>query len=131
MQPQHDALQQQHRVRVLGLGQRGALGVAQPAQQLAALRVHDAERVGQPGRRCRDQLEMELGQVWFGPAHLGEPLGDALLAVRGQRVHLAVLPVRQALRPLGGHQARLFEPGQGDIDVPGVQRLPQRAQRLA
>ena len=53
------------------LGHRGALGLAQPAQQLAALRVDDGQRVGQPGRRGRDQLEVELRQVGLGPAHVG------------------------------------------------------------
>ena len=113
------------------LGHRGALGVAQPAQQLAALRVHDAERVGQPGRRRRHQLEMELRQVGLGPTHLRQPLGDPLLAVGGQHVHLAVRPVRQPFRPVGGHQPRLLQPAQGDVDLPGVQGLPQRAQRVA
>jgi hypothetical protein len=51
-------LQQQRRVRTLRLGHGGALGGAQPAQQLAALGVDDGERVGEPGRRGRDQLEV-------------------------------------------------------------------------
>ena len=63
--------------RAVGLGHGGALGVAQPAQQLAALGVDDAERVGQPGGGRRHQLEVELGQVGLGPAHLGEPLTRA------------------------------------------------------
>ena len=69
-------------VRAVRLGHRGALGVAQPAQQLAALGVDDGQRVGQPGRRGSDQLEVELREVGLGPAHLGQPLGDPLLAGR-------------------------------------------------
>ena len=93
LEPEHDALQQQRRVRAVRLGHRGALGVTQPAQQLAALGVDDGQRVGQPGRRGRDQLEVELREVGLGPAHLGHPLGDPLVAVGGQRVHLAIRPV--------------------------------------
>ena len=90
LEAEHDALQQQRGVRVVRLGHRRALGVAQTAQQLTPLRVHDRERVRQPGRRRRDQLEMELRQVGLGPAHLRQPLGDSLLTGRGQRIDLAV-----------------------------------------
>ena len=50
------------------LGEGGPLGVPQPAEQLPALRVDDAHRVGQPGRRGRDQLEVKFRQVGPGPA---------------------------------------------------------------
>ena len=68
LQPQHQALQQQPGLGPAGFRHRGALGVPQPEQQLAALRVHDRKRVGQPGRRGRDQLEVELGRA--GPGQL-------------------------------------------------------------
>ena len=66
-----------------------------PAQQLAALRADD--RSGSASlAAAATSLEMELGQVGFGPAHLRQPLADPLLPRRGQPVHLAVRPIRQS-----------------------------------
>ena len=113
------------------LGHRRPLRVAQPAEQLATLGVHDRDRVRQSSRRGRDQLEMELRQVRPGPADLGEPVGHPLLPGRGQRVHLPVRPVGQPGRLLGGHQPRLLQPGERDVDLPGVHRVAHRAERLA
>jgi hypothetical protein len=113
------------------LGHGGALGVTQPAQQLAALGVDNGERVGQPRRRGRDQLEIELREVGSWPTHLGDPLGDSLLAVGGKRVHLAIRPVGAIGRPLDRDQAGLFQPGQRDIDLPSVHRVTERAERVA
>jgi len=94
------------------------------------LRVHDGQRVSQARGRGSDQLEVEFRQVGPGPAHLSEPAGDPLLAGRGQCVHLAVRPVRQSGRLLRCHQARLLQPGQRDVDLPVVHRVPERAERL-
>ena len=33
-------------------------------------------------------------------------------------------------RPLARHQARFFQPAQGDLDLPGVHCIPERAERL-
>ena len=101
---------------------------AQPTQQLAALRVHNGERVSQPGRRGRDQLEMELREVGLGPAHLRQPLRHPLLAVRSQGVHLAVRPVNHRGRPLRHRQPGLLQPGKRDVDLPRVHRVPDRAE---
>src|SRR6266540_2772000 len=94
---------------------------------------HDARghEVGQPSRRGRDQLEMKLRQVRPWPAHLGDPLGDSLLAVGGERVHLAIRPVGAIGRPLDRQQASPFQPGQRDVDLPSVHRVTQRAERVA
>ena len=113
-----------------GSAMRGALRVPQPAQQLAALRVDDGQRIGQPGGRRGDQLEMELGQVGLGPADLGQPVGHPLLPGRGQLVDLAVRPVRRPGGRLGGDQPGLLQPGQRDVDLAGVHRLAERAERL-
>jgi hypothetical protein len=112
------------------LGHRGALGITEPAQQLPALRVDDGQRVSEPPGRGRDQLEVELRQPGTGPAGAGDPAGDLLLAGGGQRVHLAFGPVRQSGRLLAGDQARLLQPAQGDVDLPGVHGVPGRAERL-
>jgi hypothetical protein len=74
---------------------------------------------------------MKLRRGGTGPAHLREPPGDPLLAIRGQRVNLPVWPIRQSSRPPAPHQARFFQPGQRDVDLPGVQRVPERAEHLA
>ena len=73
LQPEHDAFQQQPGRRAVRLGHRGALGIPQAAQQLAALRVDDGQGVGEPGRRGRDQLEMEFRQAGPRPAHVSDP----------------------------------------------------------
>jgi DNA-binding PadR family transcriptional regulator len=106
------------------------LGISQPAQQLAALPIDDGKRVSQAGLRGRDQLQMEFRQIGPGPAHLREPVGDPLLTGRGQLVHLAVGPVREPGRMLGGDQARLLQPREGHVDLPRVQGVPERAERL-
>jgi len=94
-----------------------------------ALPVDDGEGVGQPGPRGRDQLEVELREVGARPGHLGDPIGDPLLAARGQRVHLAI-PVRAFGGLLDRQQAGLFQPGQRDVDLSGVHRLAERAERV-
>ena len=101
LQPQGHALEHQPGGRAVRLLHRGPLRVAQQPEQLAALSVDDRQRVGQPRRRRRDQLEMEFRQGGPGPGHLGKPAGDPLLSGRGQRVDLAVRPVRQPGRLLG------------------------------
>jgi Methyltransferase domain len=96
--PEHDALQQQGGVAAVRLGYRGALRVPQPTQQFPTLGTDDAQRIGKPGRSRRDQLQVEFRQVG---------------------------PVGQAGRVLPGHQPALLQPGQRDIDLPGVHRVPE------
>ncbi len=79
-----------------GSARAAGCGVPQPAEQLPALRVDDAHRVGQPGRRGRDQLEVKFRQVGPGPADLGEPVGHPVPSGGGQGVHFPVRPVGQA-----------------------------------
>ena len=73
---------------------------------------------------------MKFGQVGAWPADVAQPVGDTLLAGRGQLVHLAVRPFRQPRRRLRGHQARLLQPGQRDVDLTVVHPVAERAERL-
>jgi hypothetical protein len=93
LQAQHDAFEQQRGVRAVRLGHRGALRVPQPPQQLAALRVDDRDRIGEPAAAAAMSLRWNSARSGFGPAHLGQPAGDPLLPGRRQRVDLAVRPV--------------------------------------
>ena len=75
--------------RAIGFGHRRPLHVPKAPQQFPALGVDDADRVREPGLGRGDELQVELGQVGLGPADLGEPFGDPLLAGRGELVDLA------------------------------------------
>ena len=75
-----------------------------------------ADRVGQPGLRRGDQLQVELGQVRLRPAHLRQPLGHPLLAGRVSAVHLAVGAL--AARPSARRdEAGLLQPAERDVDL--------------
>jgi glyoxylase-like metal-dependent hydrolase (beta-lactamase superfamily II) len=126
LKSKRDAFEQQCRVRAVRLVHRRALNVPQLVQELPALGVDDADRVGQPGGRRRDELQVELGEVGPRPGHLREPLTDALLAQGGEHVDLAV-SVRCAAGLIQRDESGLLEPAEGHIDLTGVQRLPERA----
>ena len=131
LQPEHDPLQQQRCLRALRLCHRRALRVPQAAQQLAALRIDDRDWIGESGRCRGQQLEVEFSKVRLWPADLGDPLGDALLSLRRQRVDLAIRAVRAAGGSLAHHLASLLQPGQRDVDLPVVHRVTERAECLA
>jgi len=84
-----------------------ALGRSSPP-----LPVDDADRVGQSSLSRDDELQVELGQIGLGPAHLRQPLGHPLLARGRELVDLAVRTIGGA----GGLLAR---------DQPGLLQAPE------
>lgn len=75
---------------MIGLSQRGLLGLSEPPQELSALPLDDREGVGQARGRRGYQLQVELGEIGPWPAHLVEPLEDAAPPGLGQVVDLAL-----------------------------------------
>jgi hypothetical protein len=98
---------------------------------VAGTAFHNDDRVGQLRRGNRDQLEMELGEIWLRPADLTQPGHDPLMTGGRQRVHLAVTPRRRPRRPLALHKPRLLQPGQHDVDLTVIHRLTKRSKRVA
>ena len=76
-----------------------------------------------------DELQVELGEVGLRPADLGEPLADALLAEGGEHVDLALAIPRRGV-PVEADQAGLLQPTEDDVDLAGVQRLAEGAERV-
>ena len=106
--------------------------VPQPPQQFMVLRVDHGQRVGQPRRRCRHQLQMNFRQVRLGPAHFREPAGDLLLACCSSArtpCGPAGPPARPACRARYGAllSSRVYK---DHVDPPVVHRVPERAEVL-
>ena len=97
-------------------------------QQRVALRVHQSHRIAKACGRCGDELQVELGGRGLRPARVIQPPEDARPARARQLVDLAIGAIRLT-HPLGGHEARFFEPAQRHVDLARVQRLGQRAER--
>ena len=93
LQPEHDAFQEQRCVGILFLFHHREPYFSQAAQQVAALRVDEADRVGEGALRGGDELHVELGEVGPRPAQVRHPFRHPLLAGGSQAVNLAVGPL--------------------------------------
>jgi len=118
-QAKHDAFEEQGCVGILFLSHHRAARFLQAAQQVAALRVNEADRVGEPALRGGDELHVELGQVGPRPAHVRHPCRHPLLAGGSEAVRLAIGPLGFA-DPLGDRPER---PGQASSQLVPVGRL--------